>query len=193
MTDPTSLLFVDGTNIDHRLWESFGRSDVHLGKFFEQVTAGTDLQHIHFCTAPYHRPPGRASLYKKQQGDLNFLRTRPDVTIHLGRHQPRTVTCRSCNHAYTTHSEKGTDTFVASKLVQAACDGSVDRLFLVSGDNDFWPAVQICQEEGAEVHVAFVISPNEPEQLQLNRVAQLRRYARTSIKLDAAFMATCWR
>lgn len=193
MAKPTSLLFVDGTNVDHRLWEAFGRSDVHLGRLFGAITAGTNLQHVHFCTAPYHRPPGRASLYKKQQGDLNFLRTRQDVTIHLGRHQPRTIECRSCNHAYTTYSEKGTDTFVASKLVQAACDGTVDRLYLLSGDNDFWPAVQICQEEDAEVHVAFVISPKELEQTQLNRVRQLRRYARGEVKLDAAFMAGCWR
>ena len=94
---------------------------------------------------------------------------------------------------YTAYSEKGTDTFAAAKLVQAACKHTADRLYLVTGDNDFWPAVQLCQEEGIEVDVAFFIDPNQPQRLQLNRVAQLRRYATRYVKLDQAFMAGCWR
>lgn len=89
---PTSLLFVDGTNLDHRCLQAFGRDDVDFEKLF---------------AAPYNRASDERR-YRKQTGDFNQLRKMPDVTLKLGRHQARQVECLNCGHRYTTRVEKGT-------------------------------------------------------------------------------------
>jgi uncharacterized LabA/DUF88 family protein len=192
MADPTSLLFVDGTNLDHRLRAAFARDDVDFPAFFAAVTVGTDLQHVHYFSAPYIRSANPVS-YKKQTADFNFLRTQRNVTLHLGRHQPRPVKCRSCNHRYTSYTEKGTDIFAAAKLVHAACHKEADRLILVTNDNDFWPALQLCRSNGVSVHVAFVINPNERVRDQLNRLSVLRKNTDRYRMLDKVLMDGCWR
>ena len=126
-------------------------------------------------------------------GGAGFLRSQQNVTLYLGRHQPRPVKCRSCNHRYTSYIEKGTDIFAAAKLVYAACHKEADRLILVTNDNDFWPAVLLCRNSGLTVHVAFVTDPNESTRDQLNRVSVLRKQADRYLKLDEALMDTCWR
>ncbi len=110
MADPRSLLFVDGTNLDHRLRAAFGRDDVDFPAFFAAVTIGTVLQRVHYFSAPYIRAANPAN-YKKQTADFNFLRTQSNVMLHLGRHQPRPVKCHSCNRRYTSYTEKRTDIF----------------------------------------------------------------------------------
>ena len=188
----TSLLFVDGTNLDHRLRAAFGRDDVHFSKFFAALSQGTQLKQVHYCSAPYVRT-GNQAKYAKQTADFNFLRTLPYVTIHLGRHQPRSITCRSCNHQYVSYTEKGTDIYAAALLVHAACHREADRLILVTSDNDFWPAVQQCHQEGVDIHIAFVIDPKESARDQLKRLSILRKHASRYVMLNQAFMAGCWR
>jgi len=189
---PTSLLFVDGTNLDHRCLEAFGRDDIDFDKLFAALTGGTQLLHTHYFTAPYNRTSDERR-YRKQTGDFNQLRKIPGVTLHLGRHQARQVECYKCGHRYTAYTEKGTGVGAAAKLVQAACHRKADRLILVSGDNDFWPALEIGRAEGVWCEVAFVIGPAESAFHKLNEVANLRNACKRYHKLDQEFMAGCWR
>ena len=188
----TSLVFIDGTNLDHRLWDFFGRDDVDFIKFFAKISQGTQLQHVHYCSAPYLRA-GNQAKYAKQTSDFNFLRTQSNVTLHLGRFQPRPVTCRKCNHQYKSYTEKGTDILVATLFVDAAFHKRADRLILVSNDNDFWSAIRLGRQHGVEVHTAFTINPNESTRDQLKRLSVLRRDAHRYLMLDHAFMEDCWR
>lgn len=188
---PTSLLFIDGTNLDHRAREAFSRDDIDFPKLFAELATGTNLLHTHYFTAPYRTD--NTGKYAKQMSDFNILKKLPNVTLKLGRHQPRIVECKNCNHTYTTYVEKGTDVAVASALVHAACHKKAGRLILFTGDNDFWPAVRMARDEGAHVEVAFVIKPFEELRDQLNLVSMLRYNATRYIKLDEQFMAKCWR
>lgn len=188
----TSLVFIDGTNLDHRLRDFFGRDDVDFIKFFAKVSQGTQLQHVHYCSAPYFRARDQAK-YAKQTSDFNFLRSQSNVTLHLGRFQRRSVTCWKCDYRYESYKEKGTDIIVATLFVNAAFHKKVDRLILVSNDNDFWPAIQLGRQHGVEVYTAVVINPNESRRDQLNKLRVLNRDAHYCITLDYAFMQGCWR
>ncbi len=188
----TSLLFVDGTNLDYRCLEAFGRDDIDFDLLFAALTAGTRLLHTHYFTAPYIRMSDERR-YRKQTGDFNQLRKMPNVTLHLGRHQVRQVECYKCGHRYIAYTEKGTDVGAAARLVQAACHKEAGRLILVSGDNDFWPALEIGRAEGAWCEVAFVIGPAESAFRKLNEVANLRNTCKRYVKLDQQFMSGCWR
>src|SRR5947207_2298190 len=79
-TPACSILFVDGTNLGHRLVDAFGREDVDYVKFFAALTAGTKLLRTHYCTAPMIQTvdPKR---YARQVAALNVLRTMPDVEL----------------------------------------------------------------------------------------------------------------
>lgn len=189
---PTSLLFVDGTSLDHRLREAFSRDDVHFIRLFDALTHGTRLQHVHYCSAPYIRQRGPAR-YGKQMGDFNFLGTQANVTLHLGYHRTRTRTCRKCGKEHKTYTEKATDVMVATLLVTAACHRQADRLILVSNDNDFWPAIKTCREEGVEVDLAFVVAPGEPNEKEFHKVGQLMKHSRRYAIIDQGFMSSCWR
>ncbi len=189
---PTPLLFVDGTNLDHRCLEAFGRDDIDFEKLFAALAAGTRLLHAHFFTAPYNRASDERR-YRKQTGDFNKIRGMAGVTLHLGRHQPRQVECYKCGHRYTAYTEKGTDVGAAARLVQAACHKEAERLILVTGDNDFWPALEISKAEGAWCEIAMVIGPSESAFHKLNEVANLRNSCKRYLKLDQQFMLTCWR
>lgn len=189
---PTSLLFVDGTNLDHRCLTALGRDDIDFDRLIAALSEGTRLLHTHYFTAPYNRTADERR-YRKQTGDFNKLRKMADVTLHLGRHQARHMECRSCGHRYTTYVEKGTDVGAAACLVQAACHHQADQLILVSGDNDFWPALKIARAEGVWCTVAFVVGQEESRFQKLNEVSNLRDAANRYVVLDSEFMENCWR
>lgn len=188
----TSIIFIDGTNLDHRLWDFFGRVDVDFPKFFAKISDGTQLNHVHYCSAPYSRY-GNQDKRAKQASDFNFLRTQSNVTLHLGRFQLRPVTCRKCNHRYKTYKEKGTDILVATRFVDAAFHKRADRLILISNDNDFWPALELARQHGVEVYAAFVIGPDRSIEDQLKTLSPLRQQSHGYLMVDDAFMRDCWR
>ena len=188
---PKSLIFVDGTNLDHRLLEAFGRNDVHFDRFFRALSNGTSLVQVYYCTAPYFKSAGPKK-YAKQMADLNALRSMMDVTVDLGRYKKRSTTCRKCSNEYPTFSEKGTDVYVASRMVRAACHKHAERLVLVSNDNDYWPAVETCRQEGAEVVVAIVVDPVN-RKASLQKIARLRSASSSTVEIDGKFIGPCWR
>jgi uncharacterized LabA/DUF88 family protein len=188
---PTSLLFVDGTNLDHRCLEAFGRNDIDYVRFFAALAAGTRLQRVHYFTAPYIAQRNQDA-YRKQMSDLNALKAMSNVSVHLGRHQEQRNRCRGCGIETRVYVEKKTDVGAACELVRASCLKVADRLILVSGDTDFAPALQIARAQSVHCEVAFVIGPDEFGH-KFMELSDLRHAAKRFIKLDDQFMYACWR
>lgn len=184
---PTSMVFVDGTNLDLRCVQCFSRNDIDFQKFFSILTAGTDLRDVYYFTADYKNEADR----RNQQGVLNRLK-KMGVKVKLGRHLPRTVTCKSCGERWTTYSEKGTDVGTAVSLVQAALMKSADRLFLVAGDNDYVPAMEMAKVAGRAPCLGFVVGPHENKQRKWLEIANMRHNSSSQVVLDDAFMSKCW-
>lgn len=192
MQMPSSLLIVDGTNIESRCRESFGRDDIDFVKFFAKVTSGTQLLHTHYFTAPYSRRSDPKKL-AEQSGRFNVLRAMPSTTLYLGRHQAREIRCNECGHRYTAYAEKGTDVAAAIRLVLAAHQKEADRYYLLAGDNDYRPAMEFARSLGAKVFLGSVIDPAVGEYGQLMAIADLRHNCDGYLKIDQAFMDGCWR
>jgi uncharacterized LabA/DUF88 family protein len=185
---PSSMIFVDGTHVDHRCDNTFGRMDVDFDKFFAKLSRGTLLKRVVYCSAPYKFEPYR----RHQQGVKNRFRKLPYVKTYDGRHIERQFHCKNCGHPHFDQVEKGTDVAVASHLVQAACLKEADRLILVAGDNDYWPALHLALSTGADCRFAYFIGPDENRARKFDEVAMLRNNSRGSIVLDDAYMADCW-
>jgi uncharacterized LabA/DUF88 family protein len=188
---PTSIIVADGTNIENRCRECFGRDDIDFNLFFAKVAEGTQLLHVYYFTAPFSPKQNREQA-AAQAGRFNALRARANTSLILGRHHPRVVTCKNCTHSYTAFAEKGTDVAAALKLVECAAKKEADQLFLLAGDNDYLPALKMCKSEKVPVAIGFVIGPG-PSQPQLNAVSDLRHNSVRYIMLDSAFMESCWR
>lgn len=189
---PTSILIIDGSNIESRCRDAFGREDIDFRLFFGKVAAGTRLLHTHYFTAPFSRRSDPRRL-AAQSGRFNVLKAMADTTLHLGRHQARTVACRQCGFEYTAYAEKGTDVAAAICLVDCATNRRADLLYLLAGDNDYLPAVRVARAAGARVVVASVISPHESAFGQLNAIADLRHNCDRYLPLNVEFMCDCWR
>jgi len=189
---PTSILIIDGTNIESRCREAFGRDDIDFRVFFAKVTAGTRLLHTHYFTAPFSRRSDPVRL-AEQSGRFNVLKTMADTTLHLGRNQAREVRCRECGHTYTAYAEKGTDVAAAVSLIDCVIRKRSDQLFLLAGDNDYLPALRLARTEGAKVIVGSVISPHQHKHGQLMAVSDLRHNCDRYFEIDQRFMNDCWR
>jgi uncharacterized LabA/DUF88 family protein len=91
---------------------------------------------------------------------LKGLELRPGYFVMREPRVRRSVRCPSCgaDNEYTT--EKRVDTRLAADLIRYAANGAYDAAVLVSGDDDFVPAVEAVNALGKQVWVA-TWSPDE--------------------------------
>lgn len=88
------------------------------------------------------------------QGFLKGLELRPGYFVKRDRRVRRSVRCPACGaeNEYTT--EKRVDTRLVADLIHYAANGAYDAAVLVSGDDDFVPAVEAVNAIGKQVWVA---------------------------------------
>jgi hypothetical protein len=85
---------------------------------------------------------------------LKGLELRPGYFVKRDRRVRRSVRCPACGteNEYTT--EKRVDTRLVADLIHFAANGAYDAAVLVSGDDDFVPAVEAVNALGKQVWVA---------------------------------------
>ncbi len=88
------------------------------------------------------------------EGFLKGLELRPGYFVKRDRRVRRSVRCPACNteNEYTT--EKRVDTRLVADLIHYAANSAYDAAVLVSGDDDFVPAVEAVNALGKQVWVA---------------------------------------
>ena len=88
------------------------------------------------------------------EGFLKGLELRPGYFVKRDKRVRRSVRCPACgtDNEYTT--EKRVDTRLVADLIQYAANGAYDAAVLVSGDDDFVPAVEAVNAIGKQVWVA---------------------------------------
>jgi uncharacterized LabA/DUF88 family protein len=88
------------------------------------------------------------------EGFLKGLELRPGYFVKRDKRVRRSVRCPACGaeNEYTT--EKRVDTRLVADLIHFAANGAYDAAVLVSGDDDFVPAVEAVNALGKQVWVA---------------------------------------
>jgi hypothetical protein len=88
------------------------------------------------------------------EGFLKGLELRPGYFVKRDRRVRRSVRCPACgiDNEYTT--EKRVDTRLVADLIHYAANNAYDAAVLVSGDDDFVPAVEAVNALGKQVWVA---------------------------------------
>lgn len=88
------------------------------------------------------------------EGFLKGLELRPGYFVKREPRVRRTGRCPACGAEYEYTTEKRVDTRLVADLIHYAASGAFDAAVLVSGDDDFVPAVEAVNALGRQVWVA---------------------------------------
>lgn len=166
------MVFIDGSNLYHVLGEVCGRHDLNFGKFAEKISAGRRLIRTYYYNIRQdsERDPNIAT----EQG--KFLQTMydtPYLEVRMG---------VSKRHGETM-VEKGVDVYMATDLVAFAFMDLYDTAIVVSGDGDFFPAIQTARNQGKHIEVAAFDN---------NLSSEAGNVADVVIKLNKTYFTGLW-
>ena len=170
------IVFIDGSNLFHRLREHHQRTDLDSGGFVTKLSGVRRLLRTYYYGAMLDqtREPDR---YRGQQRFYANLERIPRFEMRLGQlvYPPSPG---------APPYEKGVDVKLATDMLLHASRGNYEVAILVSGDTDFVDVIQGVKDLGKNVEIALF----DPRGSQA-----LRQVADEVIELNAEFLSGCWR
>ncbi|MBI4636976.1 MAG: NYN domain-containing protein [Candidatus Rokubacteria bacterium] len=107
------------------------------------------------------------------EGFLKGLELRPGYFVKREPRVRRSGRCPHCGAEYEYTTEKRVDTRLVADLIQYAASGAFDAAVLVSGDDDFVPAVEAVNALGKQVWVATWSAEELSKDLRVRCFGQL--------------------
>lgn len=144
-----AIVFVDGANLHQGLRHCYGINRLKIKDFCEHITQGRDLVKIHYADSPYRREyiPKDCTLEEAQ------LRCDEQQSYFLYLRKCKSVVFRKGYYSMYTKppTEKRADVYLATDMVDLCHRDEYDVAYLISGDMDLTPAVDIVVREGKKV------------------------------------------
>ncbi len=166
------MVFIDGSNLYHVLTQSCGRHDLQFDKFALKLANGRDLKRIYYYNIRQESETN-PNMGVEQQKFLDSMYDTPYVEVRLGIWKQRG----------DIMVEKGVDVMLATDLVTHAYKDHYDTAIVVSGDADFYPALQAVKDVGKHVEVAA---------FDMNMSAESGRVADVVVKFNKTFFTGLW-
>ncbi len=166
------MIFIDGSNLYHVLKQNTDKQNLDYKKFSQKLCGDRDLIRTYYYNIRQDSPDN-PKLAESQDRFLNALYETDYLEVKLGIWKQR-------GH---TMVEKGVDVMIASDLISHAYEDHYDTAILVSGDADFYPALQIIKDTGKQVEVAAFDS---------NLSSEAARFADVIIKFDKHYFDDLW-
>ena len=195
MPSKKASLFIDGFNLYHSLTRPHFRKYKWLnlrGLGQQFITSTETLNHVYYFTAYSWNPDKkrRHQLYAKLNEALG-------CRVILGRFQEkeRTSFClcdklciapnnpkskTPCGKKFIGHEEKLTDVNIAVNILQTCIKGESDSIYLLSGDNDLIPALEIARELCPSIKIRIIL-PIDAKAKNLIAVCKKHDYKYMSI------------
>ena len=105
---------------------------------------------------------------------LKGLELRPGYFVKREPRVRRTGRCPNCGSEYDYTTEKRVDTRLVADLIHYAANGAYDAAVLISGDDDFVPAVEAVNALGKQVWVATWSAEELSTDLRVRCFGQIR-------------------
>lgn len=146
-------IFIDGQNFYRSLQRYDESLRVDYDRLAAWITQAAGGATGFFAGAYYYVgvSPGAPAMV---EGFLKGLELRPGYFVKREGRVRRTGRCPSCGAEYEYTTEKRVDTRLVADLIHYAAIGAFDAAVLVSGDDDFVPAVEAVNALGKQVWVA---------------------------------------
>ena len=151
-SDERVMIFIDGSNLYHVLTQNCGRHDLVFEKFSEKLGDGRQVQRTYYYNIrqdPTYNPAATA----EQDKFMATLFDTPYLEVKLGVHRRQG----------DTMVEKGVDVMMSVDIVVGAFRDLYDTAIIVSGDGDFYPAMQAAKDLGKHTEVVAFESNLSPE------------------------------
>ena len=169
-----AIFFIDGFNLYHSLDNNSAFRKykwLNLWNFCERLLLPNDkLTDVLYFTAYTHWNPSRQARHhtyvtiNKHQGckvifghfqeraRISMALCAPPCTYPSGKHY--------CGKKYLAHEEKMTDVNIAVNILKACVQGKCDAVYLLSGDNDLVPALEVARELCPAIRIRVVLPIN---------------------------------
>ena len=146
-------IFFDGQNFYRSLLRYDETLRVDYDRLAVWITQAVGGPGGVFCGAYYYVGVS-ADAPPLVEGFLKGLELRPGYFVRREPRVRRTGRCPACGLDYEYTTEKRVDTRLVADLIHYAANGAYDAAVLVSGDDDFVPAVEAVNALGKQVWVA---------------------------------------
>tara|TARA_B100000401_G_scaffold430211_1_gene364716 strand:+ start:1041 stop:1922 length:882 start_codon:yes stop_codon:yes gene_type:complete len=166
------MVYIDGSNLYHVLSQNCGRHDLQFDKFSTKLANGRSLRRTYYYNVRQDNETS-ANMVQDQKKFLDSMYETPFIEVRLGIWKQRGDTL----------VEKGVDVMLATDLVAHAYQDHYDTAIVVSGDADFYPALQAVKDTGKHIEVAAFDS---------NLSTESSRVADYSIRLNKTFFTGLW-
>lgn len=144
--------FIDGNNYYLALRDFDQSLEIDMNPFAAWITRAVGGRMARFVGAYYYT--GVLDHDSPLAGFLASLETKTGYFVRREPRVRRSSTCRSCGATGEYHTEKRVDTRLVAEMIQLAAVGAYDVACLLSGDDDFVPAVQAVGALGKQVYLA---------------------------------------
>ena len=171
------MVFIDGSNLYHSLKNVFGRTDLDIGKFCQQLLRRRKLIRIYYYNARVGRKE-EPERYKHQQAFFAGVNAIPYSELRLGRLVYN-------NWPNVPPYEKGIDVQLTTDMLTHSFKNNYDVAILVAGDSDFAPALQSVKDYGKHVEVALFGRGGTSQ--------ELRRVADKVTAINKQLLGSCWK
>ena len=155
------IFLVDGYNLYHAI-DDAGRDDLkwlNLIRLAEIICApikDSKRIDVDYFTAYAEWKPVQSKRHRAYVKALKSVGTR----ITMGNFKRKPQSCKTCKSEWDKHEEKETDVNIAIRLVKMAALKEYDRMYLVTGDTDIAPAVNLAKELHPEGVITITPPPN---------------------------------
>ncbi len=166
------MIFIDGSNLYHVLKQNTDKLDLDYKKFSQKLSGNRDLIRTYYYNIR-QESPDNPKLAESQDRFLNALYETEYLEVKLGIWKQRGQTM----------VEKGVDVMIAADLIAHAYEDHYDTAILVSGDADFYPALQVVKDTGKQVEVAA---------FDTNLSSEAARFSDAIIKFDKNYFEDLW-
>jgi NYN domain len=166
-------IFFDGQNFYRSLLRYDDSLRVDYDRLAVWITQAVGGPGGVFCGAYYYVGIS-ADAPPLVEGFLKGLELRPGYFVRREPRVRRSGRCPACGLDYEYTTEKRVDTRLVAELIQYAANGAFDAAVLVSGDDDFVPAVEAVNALGKRVWVATWSAEELSSDLRVRCFGQLR-------------------
>jgi hypothetical protein len=166
-------IFIDGQNFYRSLlrWDETVRVDYdRLAAWITQAVGGPSA----LFGGAYYYVGVSADAPALVENFLKGLELRPGYFVKREGRVRRSGRCPTCNTDYEYTTEKRVDTRLVADLIHYAANNAYDAAVLVSGDDDFVPAVEAVNALGKQVWVATWSAEELSTDLRVRCFGQLR-------------------
>lgn len=165
------IVYIDGYNLYYGLRAVFGERHkwLDLQALSESfLKPGMELVKVKYFTAITKSAPGSR---QRQEVYLKALQAHCDkLEIYYGRFLSKTKKCKHCGARSPSFEEKKTDVNIACQILNDVHLDSYDCCYIISGDSDLVPPLQIISENHPDKHT-IVAHPPKRKSTELCKIA----------------------